>query len=121
MCATRSHDKQALRRLSAAANGQDQMVSQMIEISLGPLDFNEIRELIARVLGHDEWAVGDTVCSDIFQRTGGLPVYVVQVLENIKRKKTLEIDDNGMIQWTAEGLEEQVCALDVSATSYLPR
>ena len=108
MCATRSHDKQALRRLSAAANGQDQMVSQMIEISLGPLDFNEIRELIARVLGHDEWAVGDTVCSDIFQRTGGLPVYVVQVLENIKRKKTLEIDDNGMIQWTAEGLKEQV-------------
>jgi hypothetical protein len=108
MCATRSHDKQALRRLSAAASGQDQMVSQMIEVSLGPLDFNEIRELIARVLGHDEWTVGDTVCSDIFQRTGGLPVYVIQVLENIKRKKTLELDDRGMIQWTAEGLEEQV-------------
>lgn len=110
MCATRSHDKQALRRLSAAASGQDQMVSQMIEVSLGPLDFNEIRELIAKVLGHDEWTVGDAVCSDIFQRTGGLPVYVVQVLENIKRKKTLELDERGMIQWTAEGLAEQVRA-----------
>ncbi|GKY95555.1 hypothetical protein MPSEU_000517100 [Mayamaea pseudoterrestris] len=107
MCATRSHDKQALRRLSAAASGQDQMVSQMIEVSLGPLDFNEIRELIAKVLGHDEWTVGDVVCSDLFQRTGGLPVYVVQVLENIKRKKTLELDEGGMLRWTAEGLEEQ--------------
>jgi hypothetical protein len=108
MCATRSHDKQALRRLSAAASGQDQMVSQMIEVSLGPLDFNEIRELIAKVLGYEEWTVGDTVCSDIFQRTGGLPVYVVQVLDNIKRKKTLELDARGMIQWTVEGLIEHV-------------
>jgi hypothetical protein len=110
MCATRSHDKQALRRLSVAASGQTQLQSQMIEISLGPLDFNEIRELIAKVLGQEEWAVSDPLCSDIFQRTGGLPVYVAQMLENIKRKQTLQLDDNGLLQWTEEGLQEKRAA-----------
>lgn len=107
LCATRSHDKQALRRLSTAANVQKQ---RMVEISLGPLDFAEIRQLIARVLDQNESAVTDSFCSDIFQRTGGLPVYVVQVLENVKRKRTVEMDANGHLQWNAEGLKEKVSA-----------
>lgn len=108
LCATRSHDRQALRRLSTAATGQNQLQSRMIEISLGPLDFNDIRVLTSKVLAHDEDAISDALCTDIFQWTGGLPVYVVQVLENIKRKRTLELDDNGQLQWTAEGLKEKV-------------
>lgn len=108
LCAARSHDKQALRRLSAAASGQSYTQQNMIEISLAPLDFPEIRTLIAKVLQHKESAVSDSFCSDIFQRTGGLPVYVVQALENIKRKKTVELDKNELLQWTAEGLKEKV-------------
>lgn len=111
MCATRSHDKQALRRLSTAASGQNQLQSRMIEISLGPLDFMEIKQLISKVLRHGEDAVPDALCTDIFQRTGGLPVYVVQTLENIKRKRSLELDEHGKLQWTAEGLKEKVSSL----------
>lgn len=107
ICATRSHDKQALRRLSNAASGQSQLQSRLIEISLGPLDYAEIRQLTARVLVQKEEAISDGLCTDIFQRTGGLPVYVVQTLENIKRKKSVELDENGMLQWTAEGLKEK--------------
>jgi hypothetical protein len=69
ICAMRSHDKQALRRLSTAIT-QSHMQSQMIEISLGPLDLLEIREMIAKVLGYSEDAVDESLCSDIYQKTG---------------------------------------------------
>lgn len=107
ICAMRSHDKQALRRLSTAIT-QSHMQSQMIEISLGPLDLLEIREMIAKVLGYDEEAVDESLCSDIYQKTGGLPVYVAELLENIKRNKTVAIDDNGILRWTAQAEQEQV-------------
>ena len=107
ICAMRSHDKQALRRLSAAIT-QSHMQSQMIEISLGPLDLLEIREMIAKVLGYGEDAVDESLCSDIYQKTGGLPVYVAELLENIKRNKTVAIDDSGILRWTAQAEQEQV-------------
>ena len=118
MCATRSHDKQALRRLSTAASSQSQLQSQMVEISLGPLDFGEIRQLTAKILDHPESAVSENICADIFQRTGGLPVYVVQVAENMKRKKTVELDPYGVLQWTPEGLKEKVSLQQLVPVSY---
>jgi hypothetical protein len=108
MCAMRSHDKQALRRLSTAATRQNQLQSHMTEITLGHLDLHEIRDLMATVLGYDGASIPDALCTDIFQRTGGLPVYVVQVLENVKRKNTLENGDDGIVKWNAEGLKEKV-------------
>jgi hypothetical protein len=108
VCATRSHDKQALRRLSTAfVTPESRLQSQTIEISLGPLDFTDIRALIVSVLEVNKSSVTDELCSDIFQRTGGLPVFVVQVLENIKRKKTLEVV-GGILKWNAEGLRDKV-------------
>lgn len=107
VCATRSHDKQALRRITSAAIPDSHFQSQMIEISLGPLDFTDIRGLMSNVLIQKESAIPDSLCSDIFQRTGGLPVYVVQLLENIRRMKTLELVDN-VLQWTTEGLKQKV-------------
>jgi hypothetical protein len=105
ICAMRSHDKQALRRLSTAVTQQSEL--QSIEVSLGPLDFSEIRSLMANMLVHSEKAIPDALCTDIFQRTGGLPVYVVQLLENIKRKKTLELE-GGILKWNAEGSRDMV-------------
>jgi hypothetical protein len=105
ICAMRSHDKQALRRLSTAANQETTLRS--IEISLGPLDFSEIRSLMSNVLDHSEKAIPDVLCTDVFQRTGGLPVYVVQLLENIKRDKTVELE-GGVLKWNEAGLREKV-------------
>ena len=110
VCAMRSHDKQALRRLSTAATRQSQLQSQMTEISLGPLVLGEVRELISIVLEYDRDTIPDGICTDIHQRSGGLPVYVVQVLENIKRNKTLELGEDQVLRWTAAGLKEKVCA-----------
>lgn len=107
ICATRSHDKQALRRIATAGTTEGSFQSQILEISLGPLDLADIRELISRVLVHSKSLITEGLCTDIFQRTGGLPVYVVQLLEHIKRKKTLHLVD-GVLQWTAEGLKQKV-------------
>lgn len=110
ICAMRSHDKQALRRLSTAANGQGEIQNQMIEISVFPLDPSEIQLLMSVVLGFPEKAIPESLCTDVFQRTGGLPVYVVQMLENMKRKRTVEMGEDGMLKWTAAGLKEKRAA-----------
>jgi hypothetical protein len=107
LCATRSHDKQALRRITSAVTPDAGQQSQMIEISLGPFDFTDIRDLMSNVLVHKKSAISDSLCSDIFQRTGGLPVFVIQLLENIKRMRTLELVDDEL-QWTSEGLKQKV-------------
>ncbi len=107
VCATRSHDKQALRRLSTALAEENDLQGKLTEISLGPLEFGDIRDLIALILEVDKSSVSEGICTDIFQRTGGLPVFVVQTLENIKRKKTLELVE-GVLRWNAEGLREKV-------------
>lgn len=108
ICAMRSHDKQALRRLSTAANGQREIQNQMIEITVFPLDPSEIQLLMSVVLGYPEKAIPESLCTDVFQRTGGLPVYVVQMLENMKRKKTIEMGKDGILKWNAAGLKEKV-------------
>ena len=107
LCATRSHDKLALRRISSAVAPETEQQSQMIEVSLGPFDFTDIRELMANVLEQEQSAIPDSLCSDIFQRTGGSPVFVIQLIENIKRMRTLELVD-GTLEWTAEGLKQKV-------------
>jgi hypothetical protein len=117
ICATRSHDKQALRRITSAASPDNQFQSQMIEISLGPLDFNDIRDLISKILLHKKAAISDDLCTDIFQRTGGMPVYVIQLLENIKRLNTLHLV-NGMLKWTEEGLKQNVSFFVVAFEFY---
>lgn len=110
ICATRSHDKQALRRIATAGTTEGGFQSQIIEISLGPLDLVDISALMSHVLSHKASEIPEGICTDIFQRTGGLPVYVLQLLENIRRKKTLHLV-NGFLEWTEEGLKQKVWAI----------
>jgi hypothetical protein len=105
ICSARSHDKQVLRRISAA------VAHNIIEISLAPMTFADIREVAAAVLRVRGDSICDSFCSDIFQQTAGLPVYVVQAVEAVNRKKMAALDKNGVLQWTAEGLKEKVCDL----------
>ena len=98
MCATRSHDKQALRRITNAASPEGEAQSQMIEVSLGPFDFSDIKDLIAYVLDQNKAAISNNLCADIFQMTGGVPVYSVQLLENLKRTQELHVVE-GELTW----------------------
>jgi len=107
VCLSRSHDQQALRRLRAALNSENELQSQMTEIQLRPLSLPDFRALIAAVLEVDLPSIPDSICGDLYQRTAGLPVFVIQVLENIKRKGTLEMVDS-VLKWTPEGLKENV-------------
>lgn len=116
LSAMRSHDKQAMRRLSTAATRQVELQNHMIEISLLPLDIPDIKILMSRVLGYNKKLVPESLCVDVFQRSGGLPVYVVQMLEDMKRRKTVEIGEKGVLEWTAVGLKEKV-----STVSFAPK
>lgn len=111
LCAMRSHDKQAMRRLSTAATRQNELQNHMVEISLLPLDVPDIKALMSRVLGYPKKMVPEGLCVDVFQRSGGLPVYVVQMLEDMKRRKTVEVGESGALEWTALGLKEKVSHL----------
>lgn len=107
ICATRSHDKQALRRINSAATPDGKMQSQMIEVSLGPFDFNDIRDLLAVLFVQKKSSIPKEICNDIYQRTGGLPVFVMQLLENLKRMKALHVSD-GVLQWKSGQQEKLV-------------
>ena len=108
MGAMRSQETQSLRRMSSVGAWHDEMQSRIKEIPLGPLDSSEVREAISHILGYDESIIDDSLCSDIYQKTGGLPMYVIETLENIKRKKTVDIDNlTGFLRWTAESQSEQ--------------
>ena len=108
LCAMRSHDKQAMRRLSTAATRQTEMQNHMVEISLLPLDVPDIKQLMSRVLGYNKKMVPEPLCVDVFQRSGGLPVYVVQVIEDMKRRNLVELGESGVLEWTALGQKEKV-------------
>jgi len=103
ICATRSHDKQALRRMSTAVNFR-------LEITIGPLDLPEIRQLIASTVGCSEDAVDEQLCTQIYSRTGGLPVFVVELLETLKRRKSLKKNDEGTLFLEEDGEAEDVSA-----------
>lgn len=79
LCATRSHDKQAMRRLMG--------LNFRMEISLGPLALPDIRALVASVLSLPAGIeVDNLLCNQIFEMTGGgLPTLALEFLENVKR------------------------------------
>ena len=101
ICAMRSHDKQAMRRMSTAVNFR-------LEITLGPFCLPDIRELIASVLEYSESTIDDYLCTEIYQKTGGLPVYVVELLESIKRNSAILLNEDGILRLTKEGQIQEV-------------
>lgn len=107
MGAMRSQETQALRRMSSVATWHGQMQSRIVEVSLGPLELSEVKDMISRVLGYDEQIIDETLWNDVYQRTGGLPIYVVQLLESVKRNKSVAIQ-NGRLRWTADAEREHV-------------
>jgi class 3 adenylate cyclase/tetratricopeptide (TPR) repeat protein len=108
MGAMLSQETQALRRMSSVGTWHEEMKSRILEFPLGSLDLSEVKETISKVLGFEDCLIDDSLCSDIYQRTGGLPLYAIELLESIKRKKTVAIDkESGMLRWTPEAQREQ--------------
>ncbi|KAG7361535.1 adenylate/guanylate cyclase [Nitzschia inconspicua] len=95
--ASKSHDKRALRRLS---NGMSKGVSFSMEITLGPLELDDIRDLISQILmvSNEDKSIDEEVCTYIYQKTGGLPVYVLELLENLKRTNSFVVGDGGNLR-----------------------
>jgi hypothetical protein len=114
ICAMRSHDKQAFRRMSDVQAWHEKMESRIIEISLGPLELSEVKELIGMVLGYEESCIDETLSTDVYNRTGGLPIYATQLLESIKRSDSVSLDELGMLQWTDAAKNEKVSTCETT-------
>mmetsp|Transcript_21279 Transcript_21279/g.37430 ORF Transcript_21279/g.37430 Transcript_21279/m.37430 type:complete len:678 (-) Transcript_21279:222-2255(-) len=97
VCASRSHDKQAMRRMSSSMSSA---VDSRSEITLGPLELADIRDLISSILNvpNDDSVIDEDICTHIYQKTGGLPVYVIELLETVKRNKSFFFDAEGMLR-----------------------
>lgn len=91
MCASRSHDKQAMRRMATE-------LPFRLEITLGPLALPDIRALIASILEvQKNVTIDEETCTEIYQKSGGLPGYIIELLESVKRKKAYSIDNDGKL------------------------
>jgi predicted ATPase len=88
---------------------------RLLTIDLGPLDTTEMREMIAMGLGYEESAINSTFANDIYEQTGGLPVYAVEYVESIKRSNLAEMDSNGTVGWRESASGNRVsCCLFLS-------
>jgi predicted ATPase len=113
VCAARSHDKQAMRRMSSEKIKGDEL--RLCTIDLGPLDTSEMREMIAMGLGYEENAIDATFANDIYEQTGGLPMYAVEYVESIKRSNLTEMDSKGIVGWRESASGQRVsCCLFLS-------
>lgn len=86
ICAMRAH--KASRRMSwvkSSYNLPGGEGPRCTEMSLGPFSLDEVRELISHSLEYDEDDLDGTFVGDVHERTSGLPVFVAEFLENIKR------------------------------------
>jgi hypothetical protein len=108
--ASRSHDKRAMRRLS---NGLSRGVNSTMEITLGPLELDDIRELVSHIFNIPDVvdSIDEEVCTHIYQKTGGLPVYVIELLETVKRNKSYLLDNEGRFQLSLKDTQgEEECS-----------
>jgi hypothetical protein len=104
VCASRSHDKQAMRRMSSGMSSTG--VDSKSEITLGPLELNDMRELISSLLSiPNDDKIDEDICTQIYQKTGGLPVYVIELLETVKRNKSYYHDKQGNLQLSIKDSE----------------
>ena len=83
------------------------------EISLGPFSLPEARQLMSKSFGHNIESFKDSFVNDIYEKTGGLPVFLVEFLENIKRNNKVEIRE-GKVCWQSSNEVSQVSSLNLS-------
>ncbi|KAL3918405.1 MAG: hypothetical protein SGILL_004251, partial [Bacillariaceae sp.] len=104
--ASRSHDKRAMRRMS---NGLSRGIHCKMEITLGPLNLDDIKELVSNILAIPDanHSVNEEVCTHIYQKTGGLPVYVIELLETMKRNKSFGFDTSGTLSLSLKDTENE--------------
>jgi hypothetical protein len=80
----------------------------IVEVNIGPLEVGEVRQMIARVLDYQIDIIDEQLSNDIYHKTGGITIYVIELLESIKRNKTVAVDkDSGTLKWTPEAEREQ--------------
>ena len=107
VCAMRSHDKQAMRRMSTFVNFR-------LEITLGPMDLPEIKKLITNSFSYSQDAIDEYLCTDVYQRTGGIPVFVIELLETVKRNKMISENEDGKVRLTNDEQLVDVRSLPLS-------
>lgn len=108
VCSMRAHDSKTLRRMSSTLSCDQNSQASSTEIFLGPLDISDMSLLISKVLGCGEHQLNDSFCTDIYERTGGVPVFCIELLENIKRKNATVIHKSGRVGWQAGAKGEQL-------------
>lgn len=110
MGAMRSQETQALRRMSSVASWHTRMQSRkgIIEVNIGPLESGEVKKMISNILGYDESIIEDQFSQEIYSKTGGITIYVIELLQSIKKNRTVAVDkETGLLRWTPEAAREQ--------------
>lgn len=117
VCASRSHDKQAMRRIATE-------LPFRLEITLGPLELPDIRSLIVSILDvPNDDSIDENICTEIYQKTGGLPVHIIELLESVKRRKAYTVEHDGKLVLALGGDLSKVstAAVIVFLRTYLSR
>lgn len=89
-------------------NNQHSMELRFTAIFLSSLSDVEIRDLIAQKLGARAQDVDKKFYADLHFRSGGMPHFATQIIENIKKKRIVDFLPDGKIGWRTNLESEEV-------------
>ena len=110
LCSARDSERSSKLRISEAKQwGGEDGKFRFRQIHVAPLEMNDMKYLIARVLGQVESAIDDEFCEQLHERSGGgVPVFCIELLDHIRRNMLYEIDEKGTVRLHLDKHGEQV-------------
>ena len=110
LCSARDSERSSKLRISEAKKwGGEDGKFRFRQIPVAPLEMNDMKYLIARVLGQVESAIDDEFCEQLHERSGGgVPVFCIELLDHIRRNMLYEIDEKGTVCLHLDKHGEQV-------------
>lgn len=98
LCTLRESDQGGkLRRSSANLWNEEEAESRFTDISLGPLERNDVKSLISKALYYHESSIDEKFVNEVYEKTGGIPMFALELLENMKRNNLIEIQKSGFV------------------------
>mmetsp|Transcript_2825 Transcript_2825/g.4231 ORF Transcript_2825/g.4231 Transcript_2825/m.4231 type:complete len:793 (-) Transcript_2825:724-3102(-) len=90
-------------------------IPNFYNIVVSAMDREDMPGLISSRLGCSADLVGAEFCGDIYEKSGGMPYFACELVDEIKRQDSLVRDERGAIRWSTN--EKGILPLDKSIFS----
>ncbi|MFG0251293.1 MAG: ATP-binding protein, partial [Phycisphaerales bacterium JB038] len=73
-----------------------------VVLALPPLGASEVAEMVALMLSNDEPGTFDELAERLYRRSNGVPLHIVELLQDLRDRGTIEVDRHGRWELTED-------------------